>query len=174
MSIQILPILAAFGGGIALVVVSLFTSGYNPIPPTPSPVPTVHDYQNSIVALTRMPCYGYCPDYFLTVYGNGTVLYEGHRFVKTRGNYTYAIPTENVSKLVDEFYFADFFSMPSRYDGCIDCPVNIVSITVDGKTKSVNYSVDFPEKLKTLDKRIDELSGSLQYVRCIPKGYCEK
>jgi len=174
MNAQPVAILIAFGIGIAFVVITLMLGGNSSLPE-----PEIHgasDYQNSIISIKRTSCFGYCPDYTMTVYGNGTVLFEGHQFVKMRGNYNYTIPKADVSKLVDTFYETGFFSMANYHHGCNDCPLNTVTIYVDGRTKTVVYGTldDGSGNLRTLDRSINELSGSDAYVRCTPKLYCEK
>jgi len=169
------PILAAFGIGIALVAAFLGLAGYSPVPQEP-PIPTTHDYENSLITLRRTACFGPCPDYSLTIHGNGTVLYEGHSHVKIRGNYTYSIPQENVKKLIDNAYYSSgFFSMADSYGGCIDCPTYALSISVDNTTKSVRYLTSAaPDGLKFLDKRVDELAETDRLVKCDAERGCTK
>ena len=167
-----MPILAAFGFGIVLVVAVLALSGYTRITSQPS-MPSVHNYEDSVITLRRTVCFGYCPDYSLRIHGNGTVLYEGHQFVKTRGNYTYSISQANVKKLIDESYSAGFFSMADHYGGCIDCPTYTLSISIDNTTKSVTYLTSAaPDGLKFLDKRVDEFAETDQLVKCDAERGC--
>ena len=38
-----------------------------------------------VITLERTACFGVCPVYKLTIYGDGRVLYDGIRFVRTEG-----------------------------------------------------------------------------------------
>ena len=38
------------------------------------------------IKLERTSCFGFCPDYSVTIYGDGTFVYEGHRLVKLKAN----------------------------------------------------------------------------------------
>ena len=164
---QIVPILIAYGVGITSVLVVFELTGFTVSQPQ-GDYHDMPDYQSSFITLTRTPCFGSCPDYSVSIYGNGTALYEGRQFVKTVGNYSYLIPQSNVSKLVDEFYATEFFSMQDNYGSCIDCPTFTASIVIgDNISKSVTYNgFSAPDRLKVLDKRIDELSGTHYFVRC--------
>ena len=50
--------------------------------PVPSNINTV------VITLERTTCFGVCPVYTLTIYGDGRVVYEGTRFVRTEGERT--------------------------------------------------------------------------------------
>ena len=45
--------------------------------------------QNQIteVTLERTPCFGYCPSYKVTLKSDGTIIYEGKKFVQMMGTY---------------------------------------------------------------------------------------
>jgi hypothetical protein len=43
------------------------------------------DYENTSVTMSRGVCFGTCPVYTVTVYGNGSVFYEGRMFVEKEG-----------------------------------------------------------------------------------------
>ena len=49
----------------------------------PAPTP---DYASLVITLERTACFGTCPIYKLTVYGDGRVEYEGERFVTVTGS----------------------------------------------------------------------------------------
>jgi hypothetical protein len=107
--------------------------------------------------------------YKLTVYGNGTVIYNGEEFVTTKGQVEATISQEKIEQIVSEFETIDYFSLNDKYleHTITDAPSVITSITINGKTKTVeHYHGDFnaPKKLSELEDKIDEIINSNQWV----------
>lgn len=148
---------AGLAAGIALV--ALFSAF--PIPPSSFQ----GELEDVVITLERTRCFGFCPDYMVTIYGNGTVLYEGRDFVRVEGTQVSQVPEDEVKGLVDAFYEAGFFSMRDRYEEQVtDLPSQTTSITIDGTKKTV-YRYGFqPERLVMLEDRIDEVAGTERWV----------
>ncbi|MFC2005424.1 DUF6438 domain-containing protein [Chloroflexota bacterium] len=122
------------------------------------------------ITLERTACFGFCPVYTLTIHGDGTVVYEGKDFVKTKGRAEITITKEKVKQLVSAFEKIDFFSLNDNYTErtITDAQSVITSITVDGKTKTIeHYHGDFnaPEELSELEDMIDEIVNSEQWIK---------
>jgi len=130
---------------------------------TPTPTPT--DFTDVIITMYRSVCYGVCPVYSLTIYVNGTVVYEGEMYVKVTGEQTSEISQEKIQEIVDEFYRIDYFSLDDVYDLPIsDIPHTITSIRINGKYKSIYNREGAPKELNELENRIDEITNSKQWV----------
>ena len=152
---------AAVAGGLAVgiafvVMFSMFVfpSGYS------------GDLEDVEISLERTVCFGFCPDYTVTVFGDGTVVYEGRNYVAVEGEQRGQISQEQVRELVDEFYKARFFSMTDRYEQSVtDLPSQTTSITIDGETKTV-YRYGFgPTRLAELEDKIDEIAQTEKWVK---------
>lgn len=131
--------------------------------------PEPKNIQDVVITLERTACFGTCPIYQLTVYGNGLVVYEGIRFVRVEGKRTTIIDEERVRQLVNEFRRIDYFSMENSYEElhATDMPSVISSITIDGRTKAIRHyhgDRNAPKKLTELENRIDEIINSGQWV----------
>lgn len=131
--------------------------------------PTPSNIDEVVITLERTVCFGVCPEYKLTVYGNGTVVYEGKSGVRIEGRRTIAISEEKVRQLLSEFSKIDYFSLNDSYEDFMatDMPSAFTSLTVDGKTKTVrHYHGDFnaPKELTELEDKIDEIVNSNQWV----------
>lgn len=152
-------IAAGLAAGIALV--ALFSAFSIP---SGSFHGNIHDV---VITLERTRCFGACPDYIVTVYGNGTVLYEGRDFVKVKGVQVAQIQERGVKSLVDAFYKAGFFSMRDRYEELVsDLPSQTTSITIDGTTAKTVYRYGFqPERLVALEDEIDRVAGTARWVK---------
>ncbi len=129
------------------------------------------------VTLDRGPCFGACPDYSVTIEGDGTVTYEGRNFVPTQGTVTTSVTVEEVRQLVAAFDDADFFTLDDDFTvNATDLPTVITTLSIGGRTKSVRHygvgcDVDdvtldtAPEELCRLEMLIDEIAGTAQWVK---------
>ena len=131
--------------------------------------PAPGNLEEVVITLERTACHGTCPVYALTIYGSGTVIYEGIEYVKTTGEKEGSISEEQVRQLISEFEKIGYFSLSDSYEErtITDAPSAITSITIDGKTKSIkHYHGDFsaPELLTELENRIDEITNSAQWI----------
>ncbi len=123
-----------------------------------------------LIMLERTACFGACPVYSLTIFGNGSVVYEGKEHVRIKGTRETTISTEAVSQLVAEFEKAGYFSMNDSYTafGVTDMPYANTSILIGGRTKSItHYHGDrsAPQQLTDIEDRIDEIVNSAQWIK---------
>lgn len=133
--------------------------------------------KDTLITLERTICYGSCPDYKLTIAADGTVTFEGRRFVKVRGIATGHISQEDLRKLIAEFDAVSYFSLRDSYktqaDGCpevwTDNPQAITSIRMGGKSKKIvhYYGCEedqgksiYPKVLTELEAKIDQIAGT--------------
>jgi hypothetical protein len=135
-----------------------------------SPRSTVQDPRNDIqITLERTICFGRCPIYRVTIRGDGSVTYEGWKFVKVEGTHGKKIPAAKVQELVRAFTDIDFFNLKDVYDSEInadgsmmtptDMPMIITSLTLNGRTKRVEDSFGAPQKLRVLERKIDQVDS---------------
>ena len=134
-----------------------------------SQTPQPDNIKDVVITLERTICFGTCPDYTLTIQGDGTVTYEGRMFVRVEGTRTAIISEDKIRQLLSEFQRIDYFSLNDSYEefGATDMPSAITSLTINGKTKTVrHYHGDFsaPEQLTELEDRIDEIVNSDQWI----------
>jgi hypothetical protein len=106
-----------------------------------------------------------CPAYSISIYGDGTVTYDGVASVKIRGKRVYKIPVEHVTELVDEFDRVGFYTLEDRYEGGIShANATTISISVNGKTKSIYVFHGEPEALRGLMRKVYEVSKAVEYT----------
>ena len=70
-----------------------------------------YDPRSVVIGLERGPCYGTCPVYGVTIYGDGTVRYNGTNHVRVKGSQTAVIAPERVKALIDEIERSGFFNL---------------------------------------------------------------
>lgn len=124
-----------------------------------------YDPQSVVIRLERGPCYGSCPVYGVTLYGDGTVRYDGKDHVRIRGSQTAVIAPDAVKSLVEEIERNGFYSLNDAYTqvSVTDAPSAVLYVATDGKKKQVrHYLGDFkaPKILQVLENRVDELAGT--------------
>lgn len=117
-----------------------------------------------IIRLERGPCYGRCPVYQITIYGDGTVRYDGQDHVRVMGAQTAVISTGTVKALADEIVKSGFFNLRDAYTEAqvTDAPFAIVYAAVGGRSKTVRHYLgdrSAPKLLETIETRIDEAAG---------------
>ena len=127
------------------------------------------NYNNNVaITLERNACFGICPIYSLKVFGNGTVVYNGERFVNMTGQKISTISQQKVRELVEEFYKINYFGLNETYNKIVktDQPTVITSINITGVYKSVfdNYGSIAPQGLRLLENKIDEITNSSKWI----------
>ncbi len=128
--------------------------------------PSSEAVENAVITIERTVCFGSCPDYALTIYGNGTVNYEGRNFVAVTGTRTASISSGNVRELVNNFYDIHYFSLRDKYvDQVSDLPTTTTSISVDGRFKKIVDYYGAPVELMQLENRIDQIANSDMWVK---------
>lgn len=143
------------------------------------PFPEVRDWRSVRITLRRTRCFGACPSYRLTIFGDGRVVYTGDGHVQFCGEYRGHVAMDIVRQLVNAFKEADYFNLFDRYEvGFTDLPTYITSITFDDKTKSVldygGVGAGMPEVVDSLENSIDRLAGPKVWVQGMNSHYeCE-
>jgi hypothetical protein len=127
------------------------------------------------ITLDRRACFGECPVYTVSIDAPGTVIYEGDRFVRVVGRQTDRIPPARVAELVAAAERIGFFELRDQYltirnpDGTefsiTDGPTTFVTLTRDGRTKRIEHYLGAPAGLRALERQIDEIAGTIRWVR---------
>jgi len=120
-----------------------------------------------VITIERETCRGFCPAYKMTVFGDGTVEYEGKRNVDNIGQFQKKISKGKVQELLKAFQEANYMSLENEYDdpSIADAVAVFTSIKfidkADGKekTKSIKNRVKGPEALTKLQDKIDSIVG---------------
>jgi hypothetical protein len=162
--------------------------------PSATPVPTVtptnvflpvsnqNEYSDLVINLERTMCFGTCPAYSLTINGNGKGIYEGKFSVKVEGVQKFTLTQEQLSKLVQAFETAHYFSFAEYYAiPATDMSSTTTSITFQGQSKTVEHygwCLDYeeivipdaepryaaPQGLCDLENKIDEIVNVKQWT----------
>src|SRR5688500_10436324 len=136
------------------------------------PAPTASDH----ISMTRGPCFGACPMYTVTVWGDGRVRFEGDQFVAQRGEHTRAIDAAAAAALFAAADSIDFFRLPSditpaNQSACgaawTDMPSAETTIIWAGRVHTVSHyhgCPKAPEQLTAFERRIDAVAGVAEWI----------
>lgn len=127
------------------------------------------DMSNVEIRLVRGVCFGFCPDYTVTITGDGQVRYEGRRFVNAVGERTATIPAADVARLLARFDAIGFNQLNDAYRAQVtDLPTYTIVLTRNGHTKSVidygGAGAGMPASVRELQDEIDRVAGTAQWV----------
>ena len=64
-----------------------------------------HDFS---ITLERTACLGECPDYKITIRGDGSGVFEGHEYVRVKGVRDFSLPPTEVDGLIRRLRDEDF------------------------------------------------------------------
>ena len=140
----------------------------------------------SSITLERGACYGSCPDYRVTIQGDGRVEfdtgddhfagssaqvhleYNGHN-VLLPGHHSAQINPNTVQDLLDRFRAAHFFGLKDEYvAGVTDNPTQKLTVRIGGKNKVlvdyVGTRAGMPEEVRELEDAVDEVAGTARWV----------
>jgi uncharacterized protein DUF6438 len=124
--------------------------------------------QDVVITVERTMCFGFCPAYRLSIYGNGKAVYEGRYYVRVEGARTTYIPKRKVRELVAEFQRIGFYDFDDQYIiAATDFPSVLVSIDLEGRSKTIDmYGAEAiaPEEIANLIKQIEEAVNVARWV----------
>ncbi len=130
-------------------------------PVQPSP-PTSEISPTDSLTLERTLCYGSCPAYTVKIQANGTITWQGDRFVKTQGRAVSHVDPSQAQSLIAGALTNGFWSLCESYRKPVtDNPTYFTTLTLHGQTKRVsNYADAAPPALHNLEYQIDLLANT--------------
>ena len=136
------------------------------------------ELKNVVIRLERTHCYGSCPAYKLTIYGDGRLEYVGETNVKLKGTKQAGIAAGDFKRLVSQFETANYFSTDQYTEKncscrfCTDMPTAITEIQVRGSTYRVEHYYGCtcaPKTLWALETAIDKIARTEQWTGDVSK-----
>lgn len=122
---------------------------------------------NLFVRLERTACFGTCPIYVLSIFEDGTVIYEGKKWVDKEGIYKSSVEKEVLDKIKHQADVFKFYSMNTVYDNTnvTDLPTTITALKADEGFKVVVNRYEGPENLAILESYIDNLVKNIDWEK---------
>ncbi len=117
--------------------------------------------EESVIEMVKTPCFGSCPVYSFSIKGNGEATYNGKRFVELEGEHTRTFSPDTTNLLFNTFVEADLWQYENEYtEQVTDLPTTYLSFTHEGKNKRIKLYYGYPEELKNLTEKLQELAFS--------------
>src|SRR5262245_59761798 len=155
----------------ALVVALLMACGSPPPPRAPisNSGGAPGGEHEPLASIERTACFGWCPIYRLTAYRDGSVVYEGEEYVKTKGHATGRVSPEQLTALDDLFQKAGYLALRDQYTEyrVTDMPSVNTSYSAGGKTKAVKHYLgdsSAPRALTEVEDGIDRIVHVEQWI----------
>lgn len=139
------------------------------LPQQPRPMPQV-PLDEVTITLQRSGCFGWCPAYSVEIQGDGTVTYNGLRFVDVEGVHSFQVPASQVAALVAEIERKDLWSMDERYRAPItDNPTYVLTLRLGVQTRQiedyVGSTVGMPRAIREFQERVDQVGSTAKWTR---------
>lgn len=137
------------------------------------------DLKTVTVRFERTGCFGNCPEYALTIHGDGRVEYAGRSYVKKKGTREGRVDSATVRKLMAEFDRAKFLLLGEDYSTqehccgqCTDLPTAITALSALGTVHQVRHYYGCgcaPDELVELESAIDRVINSRRWTGDVSK-----
>jgi hypothetical protein len=140
--------------------------------------PTAVDLSKIEITLQRSPCLGTCPNYKVTIRGDGRVVFTTETLpgltstigVVLPGTHEDRIAPETVAALFERFRKAGFFDLRSAYQfPATDLPTYVLTIDTGQRRRSVeDYGgrvAGMPKVVTELEDAVDNAAGTDRWVR---------
>jgi hypothetical protein len=127
-----------------------------------------------VITLERTACFGTCAVYSVQIDGDGHVVYDGRKFVRVTGHAEAQIAPDAVARLAAQFDRVGYFALKDTYDSIempdgrrgfvTDLPTTTTSIRIGSRVKRVVDYVGAPKALEELEREIDLVAGTMQWI----------
>jgi uncharacterized protein DUF6438 len=133
--------------------------------------------KSPVITLERQACYGICPVYKVSIFADGSVVFEGKEHSKTKGIARGHITPAALKELMAAFDRVHYFDLQDEYRGDKNCPrartdapSAITSFSSNGRTKRIDHYLgcDGLQELKDLTElegKIDKTVNSHRWIR---------
>jgi len=117
--------------------------------------------------LKRTACFGRCPIYTLSIYIDGTVVYEGEKWVEREGNYNSRVNQTVLEQIQNKADSIEFKLLDEVYDNLnvTDLPATITVLKDEEDFKVVVNRYGAPEKLNHFEDFIDKMVKNLDWEK---------
>jgi hypothetical protein len=113
-----------------------------------------------ILSYEREACYGKCPSYFLQVYDDGTILFDGKRYTKQLGKIQLKTSKTQIAQLTDHIRQAALWQMAPTYPTnglrITDLPASYLTLRNATQEKKIANYYDAPTALVEFERYLDE------------------
>ena len=134
---------------------------------------------DTLIVLQRGACEQRCAVYRLTIFADGTVIYEGRYFVHRSGLIKSGVSPDVLNKLISDLEAGGFFQLEDNYgygsskDHCDsidgDGPAAILTVSTHGRSKTVLHNHrcvgSVSSRLTELEDKVDQAVGTVKWIK---------
>ncbi len=130
----------------------------------------IADDKTLVMTMSRSTCFGTCPDYTVRLYEDGTLEYEGRRFVKMKGSRKKTLDSATVQRVQQALVDSGIQQLEADCCSCqesTDNPTVVITMITDTQRKTVDHyhgCTKAPAWLGKLEDRLDSLLGTDEFV----------
>ncbi len=127
-----------------------------------------------VISLSRTVCYGSCPVYDVSIFADGTVRWNGERFVQTIGPAASSISSQQVNDLIQSLVSGGFFNFKDSYRYRINANGTTTSVSDQSTTfltvrrgevsKKIEDYAFSPDGLRGLELLVDRTANSHRWI----------
>ena len=119
---------------------------------------TIPVKESLFLTMERTPCFGKCPNYKITIFNTGRVIYEGIQFVEKEGKFESQLSKAQMKEITSTMNSINIFGMKDKYDSNItDIPACLLYINDGEQKKKIYDRYGGPDELRDFEKLIDKL-----------------
>lgn len=117
------------------------------------------------ISLRRTPCFGECPVYQVTIWGDGRFNYVGEQYVEHQGEYSGQVNRWSLDKLAQLIKEVGFMDLGESYAVLLTCqPTVYTAVVMNGVKKEIsNYGSGGPAVLWAIEELIDKLLSEAEW-----------
>lgn len=104
------------------------------------------------VTISKGACYGACPTYTATVYGDRSIEYNGERFVERSGLHTGTVSSGDLCAILTEVAQRGLMQSDTSFvdEDIADAPMTSMTISYKGQSTTVRWNLTIPEQFRTI------------------------
>lgn len=120
----------------------------------------------TVLAFSKSACRGRCPQFDMTIYEGGWVIFDGKRFTEYEGKAHDRLTKEEYAQLLNNCRAADLPKYESQYGmNVMDIPTTTIEFFDSGQATKIQYKMRAPDALPRLSNQIMELIYIRDWVK---------
>ncbi|CAA0220769.1 DUF6438 domain-containing protein [Tenacibaculum maritimum] len=114
--------------------------------------------KNTLISLQKLPCYGKCPTYNLTIYNDGKAVYNGLENIAIKGEKTFQLTTKQFKELTKKITQKPFTSYQDSYDNPRIADLSTILISHGGKQIQIRLWNEVPDDLVAIYEYLEMIA----------------
>ena len=131
--------------------------------------PIQPEMRDARISLSRFPCFGSCPEYWVALSGDGYIVYKGIGSVQTKGIRFGLLNSAETKEIFEKIQNSDIWSFGEKYEeqSVTDASSASLYFTYQGKKKRISHyhgDKTSPSELSELEDEIDRFLDTKRWT----------